>query len=181
MFEEFKDDADVGIVLKTNSGKTTKIDRLMTEKFIRQIVGEVRKGPYPKLHFLHGKMSNAEVSSLMRHPKIKALVSLTRGEGYGLPILEAAAVGLPVIATGWSGYTDFLRNDDYISVDYDLVPIHKSRVDGKIFIEGSMWANPREPDAKKKLRKFYQKSTMPRHRASEVAKRFFFCLNCKEI
>jgi hypothetical protein len=167
IFEEFKDEKDVGIILKTNSGKTTKIDRLVTERFCRQIIHEARPGPYPKVHLLHGKMCNTEVAGLMRHPSVKALVALTRGEGYGLPILEAAACGLPVIATGWSGHTDFL-GDDFISVEYSLDPIHKTRVDGKIFIEGSKWANPSEQDAKKKLRKFYQKSTMPRHKATTL-------------
>lgn len=171
LFEEFSECPDVGVVLKTNSGRTTRIDRLITEKFVTQIVEQARRGPYPRVHFLHGKMTNVEVSGLMRHPRMKALVSLTRGEGYGLPILEAAAVGLPVIATGWSGYTDFLRPDDYISVEYDLVPIDSSRVDGKIFMEGARWAHPREADAKKKLRRFYQKPSMPRHGAQRVAKR----------
>lgn len=171
MFEEFSSEPDVGIILKTNSGRTTKIDRLMTERVVKQLVKEARKTEYPKVHFLHGKMTNGEIAGLMRHPSVKALVSLTRGEGYGLPILEAAAAGLPVIATGWSGYTDFLREGDYIDVDYTIGPIHKSRVDNGVFMEGSRWAHPDERDAKKKLRKFYQKSTMPQHRAHEVAKR----------
>lgn len=171
MFEEFKDDKDVGIVLKTNSGRTTKIDRLVTERVVKQLVKEARKTDFPRLHFVHGKMTNTEIAGLMRHPSVKALVSLTRGEGYGLPILEASAAGLPVIATGWSGYTDFLRDGDYISVDYSVAPIHKSRIDNGIFMEGARWAHPDEKDAKKKLRRFYQKSVMPQHRAQEVAKR----------
>jgi glycosyltransferase involved in cell wall biosynthesis len=170
MFEEFKDDKDVGVILKTNSGRQTKIDKLMTEKFVKQLVKEVRKTPYPKVHLLHGKMDNREISSLMRDPTVKALVSLTRGEGYGLPTLEAATSGLPVIATNWSGHLDFLKSD-FIAVDYTLVEIHPSRVDNKIFMKGTKWANPSESDAKKKLRKFYEKSTMPRHKAQEAAKR----------
>lgn len=167
IFEEFKNESDVGVILKTNSGKTTRIDRLVTERVIKQVVSETRIGPYPKVHLLHGKMHNSEVAGLMKHPSVKALVALTRGEGYGLPILEAAACGLPVIATGWSGHLDYM-GEDFISVDYSLVPVHKTRVDGKIFIEGSKWANPSEQDSKKKLRKFYHKSSMPKHRASSL-------------
>lgn len=170
MFEEFKDDKDVGIILKTNSGRHTKIDRLMSEKFVKQIVKEARKTPYPKVHLLHGKMDNHEIFSLMRDPTVKALVSLTRGEGYGLPTLEAAASGLPVIATNWSGHLDFLKSD-FIAVDYTLGEIHPSRVDNKIFMKGTKWANPSETDAKRRMRKFYEKSTMPKHKAQEASKR----------
>lgn len=170
MFEEFKDDKDVGVILKTNSGRQTKIDKLMTEKFVKQLVKEVRKSPYPKVHLLHGRMDNREISSLMRDSTVKALVSLTRGEGYGLPTLEAAASGIPIIATNWSGHLDFLKSD-FIAVDYTLGEIHSSRIDNKIFMKGTKWANPSESDAKKKLRKFYEKSTMPRHKAQEAAKR----------
>ena len=130
-----------------------------------------RKNLFYTLKWMFEEFKDDEDVGIIRHPSVKALVSLTRGEGYGLPLLEAAAASLPVIATGWSGYTDFLREGDYISVDYTLGPIHKSRVDGGIFMDGSRWAHPDEKDAKKKLRKFYQKSTMPHHRAQEVAKR----------
>lgn len=170
MFEEFKDDKDVGIILKTNSGRQTKIDRLVTERFVKQMIKEVRKTPYPRVHMLHGKMDNQEMTSLMTDPTVKALVSLTRGEGYGLPILEAAAVGLPVIATGWSGHLDFMKTD-FVSVEYNLGEIHPSRVDNQIFMKGTKWAYPSEDDAKKRMRKFYEKSTMPRHKAQEASKR----------
>ena len=98
-------------------------------------------------------MTNREMVSLYRNESVKCLVSLTRGEGYGLPILEAAAAGLPTIVTGWSGHIDFLRNGKFISVDYNLTPIHSSRVDGQIFLQGTRWASPKEKDAKRKLRK----------------------------
>jgi glycosyltransferase involved in cell wall biosynthesis len=171
IFEEFKDEKDVGIVFKANSGKMTKIDRMMTSKFVSQILKETRKTEFPKVHLVHGNMKNEEMISLMTHPTVKCMVSLTRGEGYGLPLLEAAAVGLPVIATNWSGHTDFLDEENYIPVDYNLTNVHESRIDGKIFIPGSKWAMPQEADAKKKMRKFYQKSNTVKYKALEMSKR----------
>jgi glycosyltransferase involved in cell wall biosynthesis len=167
--EEFKDNPDVGIILKTNSGKATKIDRMVTQKFLNDLLKTVRPGKFPKVHLLHGKMTNEDMVSLYRHESVNALVTLTRGEGFGLPILEAAAAGVPVIATGWSGHKDFMGKGRYIIVDYDLEEIHPSRVDGSVFIKGSRWANVKEGDAKKKIRKFYEKPDIPKRWSKELS------------
>jgi len=167
--ETFKDDKEVGIVIKTNVGKNSRIDRGLTRGLLSQVVAESRRGSaYPKATLLHGDMSEAEVASLYRHPQIKALVALTRGEGYGLPILEAAASDLPVIATGWSGHLDFLKHGKYISVYYQLGEVHPSRVDNKIFVKGARWANPSEEDFKKRVSKFRQSHSTPKQWANEL-------------
>jgi len=168
--ESFKDDPEVGIILKTNSGRNTKIDRNLVMKVLSSVLAEVRKGPYPKLHFLHGEMNDFEVANLYRNPSVKALVSLTRGEGYGLPILEAAASGLPVITTNWSGQLDFLQHTKFIGIDYSLVNLHPSRVDNKIFVQGSRWAEPNENDFKKKILKFRSSPSVPKTWAQDGAK-----------
>lgn len=166
--EVFKNDRDVGIVLKTNSGRNTKIDRKIVVQTFETLMREVRKGPYPRLNLIHGDMSDSEVASLYRHPKIKALISLTRGEGYGLPILEAAASGLPVIATGWSGHMDFLSHGKFIDINYTLSEIHPTRVDNKIFMKGSKWAQVSEEDFKRKVLKFKNASISPREWAKNL-------------
>ena len=167
--EEFKDDKDVGIIIKTNSGKNTKIDKVVTEKLLTSLINEVRVGQYPKIHFVHGTFTQEEVASLYRNQKVKALVSFTRGEGYGLPLLEAAASGLPVIATNWSGHLDFLNRGKFIKVGYSLQEIHKSRVDGRIFLPGMKWAEPVEKDAKQRLRKFYESNSLPQEWANDLS------------
>jgi len=118
---------------------------------------------------LHGDMSDSDVAALYKHQKVKALVSLTRGEGYGLPILEAAAAGLPVIATGWSGHLDFMKHTKFVSIDHKLTQIHPSRVDNKIFMKNSKWAEPIEEDFKKKITKFRNSSSTPREWATQGA------------
>lgn len=166
--ETFKNDPDVGIVLKTNMGRNSKIDRNMVKNMLVALLNEVRKGPYPKLHLLHGEMSDKEVACLYRHPQIKALVSLTRGEGYGLPTLEATASGLPVVATGWSGHLDFLNLGKFVSVYYQLGDVHPSRIDDKIFVKGARWANASEDDFKKRIRKFKDSPAIPKEWAQEL-------------
>lgn len=166
--ETFSNDEDVGVVVKTNAGRNTKIDRRFVEQTFAALLREVRKTAFPKIHLIHGDMTDSEVTGLYRHPKIRGLVSLTRGEGFGLPILEAAANGLPVIATGWSGHTDFLNLGKYVSIDYKLDPVHPSRVDDKIFMKGSRWAHPVEADFKRKITKFRNATTIPAEWARDL-------------
>ncbi len=169
--ETFAHDSSVGIVVKTNSGRNTSIDRLQTSRLIKQLVKEVRRGPFPKVHLLHGSLSEPEIMGLYTHPKIKSLVSLTRGEGFGLPLLEAAVSELPIIATGWSGHLDFLNEGRFSAVEYDLVDVHPSRIDNSIFIPGAKWAMPREKEAKRRLKKFRTSSQLPKQWAVDLAKK----------
>lgn len=179
LLEAFKDDKDVGIVVKTNTGRNTFIDKKRTTELMQTVVKECRKGDFPKVHILHGDMTEKHVAALYRHPQIKALVTLTRGEGFGLPILEAAASDLPVVATGWSGHTDFLNHGKYINVSYSLKNVHKSRVDGKIFFPQSQWAEAHEEDFKKKITKFRSSSVTPKEWATELGNtiRKNYCLS----
>lgn len=169
--EVFKSDPEVGIVIKTNVGRNTTIDRKIVKQTFETLLKEVRKNLLPKVHLLHGEMSDAEVSSLYRHGQIKALVAPTRGEGYGLPLLEATIAGLPVIATKWSGHLDFMGQGKYIDLDYRLQEVHPSRVDDKIFVRGSKWAQPLEEDFKKKVKKFRESPSTPREWASELSQK----------
>jgi hypothetical protein len=164
--EEFKDDPDVGIIVKTNSGRATTIDKALTRNAMKAEVDKIKTRA--TVYMLHGDVSEREMMGLYRHPTVKGLVSLTRGEGFGLPLLEAAASGLPVIATGWSAHTEFLGLGKYVSIGYDLVPLHESRCDGRIFVKGSRWANPSESDFKKRIRKFKNSPDVPRQWAAEL-------------
>ena len=181
LFEAFQNDPEVGIILKTNTGRHTMIDKTTTVNLIQQIIKDARKGPYPKVHLLHGEMSDDEVAALYRAPSVKALVSLTRGEGYGLPILEAAASGVPIIATGWSGYMDFMKQGKFINVFYQVGDIHPSRIDNNIFIKGSRWANPSEADFKKKIQKFRSSSSIPKEWALELQQKLLTTHSFEQI
>jgi glycosyltransferase involved in cell wall biosynthesis len=167
--EVFKDDPDVGLVLKVNHGRGTSIDRQLTKNKMRQVISQVREGSFPKIHVIHGNLTSEEVASLYRHPKIMGLISLTRGEGFGLPLLEAAASELPVIATNWSAHLDFLGKGKFIPIHYDMVEVPGSRIDNRIFLEGMKWANPVESDFKKKIEKIRHKYNMPKQWARDLS------------
>lgn len=164
--EAFSGEEEVGVVIKTGLGRATTIDRNKSFQVIKKIVNSVRKGKYPKFYLSHGIMTDDEVSSFLRSDKINALVSFTRGEGYGLPLIEAAASGVPVMATKWSGHLDFLNKIKYSNFEYDLVEIDETRVD-QVFVKGSKWAQPREKDVIRKLKKIKNSYDVPRKWAND--------------
>tara|TARA_R100001086_G_C11842183_1_gene259357 strand:+ start:1160 stop:2377 length:1218 start_codon:yes stop_codon:yes gene_type:complete len=156
--EEFRND-DVGLVVKSNLAKNCLMDRNMLytqlTNFIRQ-QGEKQC----KVYLLHGDMSDEEMHSLYKHPKINAFVSFPHGEGFGLPLFEAAYSGLPVVTTGWSGQLDFLvdqdGNDQFYNVGFDIRPVQDEVVWDGVIVKDSMWAYARESSAKKQMRSCYQ-------------------------
>jgi glycosyltransferase involved in cell wall biosynthesis len=168
MLEHFANDPNVGLILKTNFGRTTPLDRRNVLQIINQITAECKKGPGPKIYVLHGHMTDEEMVDLYTHPKVKALLNLSLGEGFGLPILEAAACGLPVITTNWSAPLEFLGKGKFIKVDCSMQTIHPSRVDGQIFMQHAKWARVHEDDFKRKVKRFRDAPSIPNGWAKDL-------------
>lgn len=179
--EEFKEDEDVGLVLKTNMGKGTTMDRALCEKYIFDMLEKHRKTSFPKFYFLHGNMKSEQVNALYAHPNIKAYVTATRGEGYGLPLVEAAASGLPIVATGWSGHLEFLDKDLFYDVDYNLKEIAESRLDNRIFVKGVRWAEPVKESFQRQCRSIYEDYTNAKEKAKKQKERVFKGFNSAKI
>ena len=149
--ETFSEKDDVGLIVKTTKGRDTTIDRELVRKLLGQIKKSINKKSFPKLYMLHGSMTREEMTNLYKSEKLTALISATRGEGFGLPMVEAAVAGLPIVATDWSAYTEFLSGDSFQRVHYDMVRIPQSRIDNRIFVPGAKWADARGGNFKKKL------------------------------
>jgi glycosyltransferase involved in cell wall biosynthesis len=85
------------------------------------------------------------------------------GEGFGLPIFEAAYSHLPIVCTGWSGQLDFLIDEhgkeQFYNVAFDLQPVQKEVVWDGVIVKDSMWAYARESSAKKQMRLCYEDIT----------------------
>jgi len=125
------------LILKTSYAAFSIIDRDMIIDKIQQIIQPYGKD-VPDIYLLHGDLKDSEMNALYNHPKIKAMVSFTKGEGYGRPLLEFSTTGKPVIASNWSGHLDFLNKDHCTLLPGQLTDVHKSAVNSFI-IKGSKW------------------------------------------
>jgi glycosyltransferase involved in cell wall biosynthesis len=159
--EEFRDE-EVGLVVKGNLAKNCLMDREHLFNDLRNFINGLGEKKC-KVYLLHGDMTDEEMHSLQRHPKISAFVSLAHGEGFGLPIYEAAYSGTPVVATGWSGHLDFLVDEKgkehFYNVNFDLNKVPDEVVWEGVIVKDSMWAYPREQSAKEQMRQCYDDIT----------------------
>ena len=131
---------DAGLILKLSISNNSLSDFVNLNKVLRPIIDNIRtelKEKMPKIYMLHGNLKLDELKCLYTE-KTSALLCLSKGEGFGLTLLEAASCGCPIIATNYSAYTEFL-GDDFIKVDYDLQKIPRSKI-SNIFVEDSVWA-----------------------------------------
>jgi len=168
--QEFDGKKDVGLIVKTSKGRETTIDRELVRKSLQHVVAQSGCKNPPKIYMLHGSMTRDEMNALYKHPSMLGLISATRGEGFGLPMLEAAVSGLPVIGTNWSSIIEFLKGDSFLGVEYDLVSVPDQKADGNIFVRSVKWANPKESNFKRKLRKLYDENDKFKSSAKELSK-----------
>lgn len=144
-YEIFKDkthENQPALILKTSGAGSSYMDRREIQKRINLISKSVPSKRLPSVYLLHGDFTDEEMNEIYNHPKIKAMVSLTKGEGFGRPLLEFSLVNKPIIASGWSGHTDFLKPEFSALLGGKLNPIHPTAIVKDILIEGSQWFAP---------------------------------------
>jgi glycosyltransferase involved in cell wall biosynthesis len=108
----------------------------------------------PAIYLLHGEFTEDEMHGLYEHPKVKAMVSFTHGEGFGRPLLEFSLTGKPVIASNWSGHLDFLKNGAVL-LDGETKEVHPS-AQNQFIIQGSQWFYVNYSNAINKLKDIYK-------------------------
>ncbi len=164
------------LILKTSGGNFSILDKREILKKINDIRNTVQLEAgqtMPNIYVLHGELTDSEMNSLYNHPKIKAHVSFTKGEGFGRPLLEASVSGKPVIASGWSGHMDFLNPEEAVLVGGELAQIHPSSVWDNILIKESSWFRPDIQQAANALAGVFMDYETFRKRSAKLGKENF--------
>jgi len=126
-----------GLILKTSSAGFSVMDR----ETIKQKVNEITKefgDKCPPIHLVWGDLSESELNDLYNDKKVKSFIMFTKGEGYGRPLAEFATTGKPIIVSNWSGYKDFLPEENTVYLDGELKEVHQS-AQNNFLLKESKW------------------------------------------
>jgi hypothetical protein len=166
------------LVLKTSSADFSPLDKEELITKIHNIYQTVKGGvgDLPNVYFIHGDLTDEEVNSLYNHPKIKAHVTLTKGEGFGRPLAEASLSEKVVIAPHWSGQVDFLKHS--IQVAGQLTNVHPSAAWDEVILQESLWFSADYGQASEALKFAFDKknakaiATLGKRQASVIKREF---------
>ena len=140
-FETFKNKTKKpALILKTSTASTSYMDRDEILKRINAIKATVKGHKLPNIYLLHGDFTDEEMNSIYNHSKVKAMVNLTKGEGFGRPLLEFSLTNKPIITTNWSGHIDYLDKEMTTLLSGELANVHQSAAN-KMLLAESQWFN----------------------------------------
>jgi glycosyltransferase involved in cell wall biosynthesis len=154
-FETFKNKSkQPALILKTSGANSSYMDR---DDILRKInsIRNTCSGKLPNVYLLHGDFTDKEMNSLYNHKKVKAMVSLTKGEGFGRPLLEFTLTKKPLITTAWSGHVDFLNPEFTTLIGGQLENVHPSAANHMLLKE-SQWFSPNHQDIAKSLKLVFE-------------------------
>ena len=102
---------------------------------------DVKANTLPDVYLLHGDLTDDEMNELYNHPKVKAHLTFTHGEGFGRPLLEASFSGKPIIAPISTGQADFLSKDYTIQLPHEMVKVPNNALPKQYMNSEAMWSS----------------------------------------
>lgn len=125
IFKDLPKNQQPGLIMKTSHAGFSVGEREVIAKKIKVLTDEFGD-KCPPIHLVWGDLSESELNSLYNDDKVKAMISFTKGEGYGRPLAEFATTGKPIIVSDWSGFKDFLPKENTVYLEGELTNIHES-------------------------------------------------------
>jgi hypothetical protein len=140
-YETFKNKSKKpALILKTTQVGASYMDRDELIKKIKAIRSTVKSNNLPNIYLLHGEFTDVEMNEIYNHSKVKAMVSLTKGEGFGRPLLEFSLVNKPIITTNWSGQIDYLNPEFVTLLPGEMTKVHSSAANGMLMAEAEWFS-----------------------------------------
>jgi hypothetical protein len=155
VFQYLPADKRPGLIVKTSHAGFSVIDREATREKIDGVIKSFGD-KCPSIYLLHGDMEESDMSNLYHHPKVKAMISFAKGEGYGRPMAEFTLTGKPIIASGWSGQMDFLPAEHAVLLEGSLTAVDESAAD-QFCMKESQWFTVNYSNAANKIYDVYNK------------------------
>ena len=142
-FDTFKNKTNPpAMILKTSGATYSVVDKNEITKNVNQLKKLFPKNTkLPNVYILHGDLTDNEMNALYNDTKIKSMVSFTKAEGFGRPLLEFTTTGKPVIAPHYSGPADFLNKEYITELPGGLTPIHPT-AQNDFLIGDAKWFTP---------------------------------------
>ena len=141
-YETFKNKQNKpALILKTSQVGSSYMDRDEILRRIKLIRETVNSNNLPNIYLLSGEFTDEEMNSIYNHSKVKAMISLTKGEGFGRPLLEFSLSKKPIVASGWSGHVDFLNKEFTPLLGGNLQNVHPSSAN-QFLLKESQWFSP---------------------------------------
>ncbi len=155
VFQYLPKDKRPALIVKTSHAGFSIIDREETRRKIDEVLKTFGE-KCPSIYLIHGDLEETDMSNLYHNPKVKAMLSFTKGEGYGRPLAEFTLTGKPIIVSGWSGHTDFLPVEHTVLLEGSLTQVDESAADQFIMKE-SQWFTVNYSNAANKIYDVYNK------------------------
>ena len=155
VFQYLPKDKRPGLIVKTSHAGFSVIDREATREKLEGVLKPLGD-KCPSVYLIHGDMEETDMSNLYHHPKVKAMISFAKGEGYGRPMAEFTLTGKPIIASGWSGQMDFLPPEHSVLLEGSLTAVHESAAD-QFCMKEAQWFSVNYSNAANKIYDVYNK------------------------
>jgi hypothetical protein len=139
VFQNLPKEKQPGLIVKTSSAGFSVMDRENMRERIEDLTKSFGDN-CPPIYLIHGDLTENEMASLYHHPKVKAMVSFTKGEGYGRPLAEFTLSGKPILVSGWSGHVDFLPTEHSVLLEGTLTQVDESAADTFILKEAQWFS-----------------------------------------
>jgi hypothetical protein len=140
-YETFKNKAKKpALILKTSTVGSSYMDRNELIRRIKSIKDTVKSNNLPNVYLLHGEFTDVEMNEIYNHSKVKAMINLTKGEGFGRPLLEFSLVNKPIITTNWSGHIDYLDPEFVTLLPGNLTKVHPSAANNMLLADAEWFS-----------------------------------------